>query len=203
LSTKVLLLVLALSLCLVPLSSADTTDKQWVFSTSGDRLGWVSGGNIYSSGVVAGYWWGLTSGTDPWLLSPNNLGIPADTRQYISIKMRMRLSSSPTSRFGASDAQIYFTTTTSTTLSEDKKISFKGYGNGAWKIYNVKVGTHSLWQGTIKQFRLDPCGQSNARIEIEYIKIMKDTDPPVYSAENMWTYDDGETTNDTTPTIHI
>ena len=182
---------------------ADIEDRAWVFSEAGNALGWSARGYFSATGVVAGYWWGETSGTLSYLLSADYLGIPAQPNQYLQVKMRLRLTTSPTDRFGETDAKIYFGTNANPAQSEDRMIPFKTFGNGAWKVYNVRAGNHAQWTGTIRRLRIDPLAKSGARVEIAWIKIMRDTDQPVFCAENRWTYSDGQTTNDSTPTLHV
>jgi len=182
---------------------ADIADQSWVFAQAGDPLGWSAGGDFVSSGVDAGYWWGETGGTNPYMVSSDYLDILALPNHYISLKMRMRLTSSPTDRFGPTDAEIWWGTNANPNPHPDRKVAFKTYGNAAWKVYNIVVGDHVQWTGTIRRLRIDPCSIADARVAIAWIKVMRDITPPAFSAENMWTYADGEVTNDSTPTVGL
>jgi len=194
---------LALIIGIVPSAYCDTADCSWVFSTPGNMLGWQA--NKYSgAGVSDGYFHGTTTAYDSSLKGPF-LGstCPARTNHYVQIKMRMYYPDSPTNRFGASDAYVYFTTSVEPSYSSSKSVAFKTYGNGVWKVYNVRMGHLATWTGNIQQLKIYCTSVTGARTDIEWIKIMRDTTPPEFEAENMWTYEDGETTNDATPTIKV
>lgn len=193
-----LLAALAVSRC-----AADVEDRAWVFTQAGNSLGWTGSGYFLTKGVDAGYWWGQTNGTPSYLLSADYLGIPAQANHYVSIRMRIRLTSGPTDRFGPTDAYVWWGTNTSPSQSDQRRIAIKSYGNGAWKTYNVRVGNHALWTGTIRRLRIDPMTKSGARVEVAWIKVVRETDPPEFRAEHRWTYSDGQTTNDHTPTLSL
>ena len=184
---------------------ADVIDGEVIFATAGNNLGWTPNGcpSIASYGVVAGAWWAVTSGEDPFVVGPAPMSLLSSPKHYIEFSMRMRLTSGPKDRFGASSAQIYWETNNEPAFAEDKMVPFKTYGNGEWKTYKVRLGNHPKWNGTIRRLRIDPCSKSGARIEIAWIRIARDTTPPSFVAENMWTYEDGQSTNDSTPVISL
>lgn len=199
----VIVLVTIVSLLNISSVLADTSDRQWVFSQANNNLGWSAfySPHFATNGVAAGYWWGTTSGSDPFVVGPDNISITARANHYISFRMKMHKTTSATDRFGSSSAEIYWETSAEPSMDENKKVTFKTYGNGQWKTYNVRIGNHAKWTGTIKRFRIDPCMASGVRVEIAWIKIMRDTSAPSYSLENIWTFEDGESTSDNTPTL--
>ena len=201
--SKRLILLGLLVIALVSPSSADVTDCSWVFSTPGNMLGWQA--NKYSSYAVSdGYFHGITAAYDSSLKGPSmGASCPASSNHYVQIKMRMRMATAPTDRYGASDAYVYFITSADPTFTSSKMVAFTTYGNGAWKTYNVRIGHLSTWTSNITRLKIYCTGMADAETDIEWIKVIRDTTPPSFSAEHLWTYDDGETTNDATPTVKL
>lgn len=197
-SAAFLLLLVTTAAC------ADTIDKDWTFSTAGNYLGWSKAQcpDISAIGVEDGYLWATTTGTIPWIIGPDNIAVAASTKHYVSVRMRMHLNAGPTSRFGPSVARMYFATTTETSLT-DKYVEFRTYGNAEWKTYNIMIGNHAKWTGTIKRLRLHFCSNPDARVEIAWIRIVQDQTPPEFELRNMWNPRDNDTISTNTPTITL
>jgi len=184
--------------------SADYVENDWTFTEAANYLGWTKSTCPYISsiGVDAGYLWAITSGTEPWILGPDNIGTAALPNQYVSIKMRMHISSGPKDRFGPTEARMYFSTTADTNLA-NRCVLFKTYGNAEWKTYNIRMGGHTGWIGNIKRLRFQFCSQSDARVEIAWIRLIQDRTPPEYKIHNMWNPKNNDYVTTNTPTITL
>jgi len=121
--------------------------KKWVFNTDGDPQGWSLVNHL--SGSVSGGSYNLTAtGIDPYMHSPDHLGLSASTDKYV----RIRLKNNTTSAAG----MIFFTTTTDTVWDASKYVQFTLLPNSDYSEYQIDMSANSKWTGTIKQIRLDP-----------------------------------------------
>ncbi len=185
--------------------SADTVDKDWTFSQPGNVLGWNVIATCIPTYAVADGYLGFDTvdyACSAFLVSPDSGGIAARPSHYVSIKMRMRYSSGPKDRFGPIDTKIYFSTTANPSLS-DRSVAFKTYGNGEWKVYNILMGNHASWTGTIARLRLVFSFKPSTRADIAWIRIMRDETPPEYEIRNMWNPRDNDYIVTNTPSITL
>lgn len=137
-----------------------TYAEQWDFNGSGD-----TGSRLLThdlTGSTSGGSLNLTAtGTDPYMISPDNLGFSASNNH---IYIRMENNTSDTG------GQIFFTTTSDTSMDETKSVHFSTNTNSAYTVYDVDMSSNTHWTGTIKQIRFDPSGSSGT-IEIDYIHM--------------------------------
>ena len=180
--------------------AADVLDREWVFSTEGDPLGWRAE-NALASGVGGGALWSESGASPAYFVNEGPLDLAARRDHYVEIRLRLRPASSPSARFAGAYAGIYFTTDTSPAFDETKKATFRAYGTGTWKTYNVWVGSSAAWQGTIKRLRVDPSPLTNLHIEIQSIRILQDRTGPEFDLKNHWTYTDNDSISYNTPSL--
>jgi len=139
--------------------------KLYDFSTGLE--GWTFS-NFKYSGQHGKYWGGFAGGIfangDPYMVSPDNMGVNITTNKWVLIRFR-NLSAATT-------AKIYFSTTASTTFSEAKSVSFSvNPYDAADTEYVVDMSGNSAWTGTLKQLRFDPTGNEWDMVDINYIGI--------------------------------
>ncbi len=180
----------------------DSVDRSWVFSSPGNFLGWRVESAL-TSGVSGGCLWAVSGASAAYFVQNSTVDLPARKDHYFQIRIRMRPSSSPSARFAGAYAGIYFTTDAEPSFDETKKLTFRTYGTGTWKVHNVWAGTNAKWTGTIRRVRLDPTTVTNARIEIASIKLMQDHTGPEFVLKNNWTYADNDTISYTTPSLML
>ncbi|MBS1663255.1 MAG: cellulase family glycosylhydrolase [Bacteroidetes bacterium] len=148
------------------LFAAGTAAYEWSFETSGDLEGWTAGNATPS--VSGGALNLITTGTDPLIMSPGNLGISTPSA-YKYIRINMKNSSSVTS------ARIFFTTNADTSWSQAKSKSFAiAANNQYYASYIIDMSTITGWAGTIRRIRidpLDPATGSGQAVSIDYIAI--------------------------------
>jgi hypothetical protein len=107
------------------------------------------------------------AGTDPGIVSANNLGVDTSLYGYIAIRMRTR-------GVDPDDIGQVFATTSSTgdfveTLSE----TFKVGSSGTWQTLVLDVSADPGWTGTVQRIRIDPCYRSISSVfEIDWIRFL-------------------------------
>jgi len=144
-----------------PSSGSGSYAKEWNFNTDGDHEGW---GVAYDMGtsVSGGYLNIISWGTNPFIHSPDGLGVSASANGHVYVKMSN--SSSNTS------GKIYFTTTSSTNFDESKAVAFTVQASIGQTVYDVNMSVNANWTGTIKQIRFDPI-EATGNLAVDYIKI--------------------------------
>ena len=101
---------------------------------------------------------------DPFLTSPP-LAVAAEGVRAIALRMRVR--GGPAKNEGG----LFFTTRESSNWSGAKRVGFDVTADGEWHTYEVLVGQHPEWQGTVTRLRVDPIEVgSEAEIAIEAIR---------------------------------
>jgi hypothetical protein len=146
-------------------NSGETTynaAKDWNFNTNGDFEGWSLKQQV--SGAVSGGSMNITSsGNDPFLWSPSNLGIAQPSLHRV-VRFRMKNGTSNM------DGKVYFITATDTTWNESKSVPFRTLTNSDYTEYAVDMGENPNWTGTISRIRFDPV-MDVGEIELDYIRI--------------------------------
>ena len=133
----------------------------WEFNTDGDLEDW--GGQdwhyvdttrpIVKNGLLSF----RSTGNDPQIYTGEGLSINAD--EVKTMWIRMRLSK------GVGPAQLFF---------HEHMKEFVIQTGTEFKTYTINLGSHSDWQGIIKQLRLDPISDYvGAIIEIDYIRLYR------------------------------
>ncbi len=142
-------------------TSSTGTGTSWDFNTSGNFEGWTMVNQ--STGTVSGGALNLTSsGNDPYIYSPDNLGISAASNSYIHINMKNNTAEN--------FADIYFTTTADSNWNTGKLVRFTTVPNSDYTEYVADMTSSSGWTGTIKQIRLDYTDVSGTA-NIDFIKV--------------------------------
>jgi len=159
----------------------------WDFTN--DTEGWTLGWQIRDFGYQeGGYIYGVLTGNDPVIFSPDNLNI--DLSEYDKIKIRMK-NGTPGNRM-----KLYFTTTDDPNWGENKtQVTNLVINDTGYTVYTLDMSGKATWTGTLKQLRLDvidhyPSGSlqvppdSNYYFSIDYIWLEPvPVDPP--SASNV------------------
>lgn len=163
--------------------------KEWTFDTEDDWEGWTVGINdgkwikdLKSSYVKDGYLYGQTytaselaekydiagATADPSIMSPDDLNLNAG--EAIAIRVRMRAK-------GGADAvgkpALYFITEEDQkyTGSKVSQVSYDTTADGYVDL-TFYLNNNTLWDGTIKQFRLDPI-ERDGEFWIDSIQVLK------------------------------
>lgn len=148
---------------IVVTSAGYTSAKDWNFNTNGNLEGWTNGNQVSSMTVSGGSLNMTSTGTDPYVYAPDNLGIASpSTYRYL----RIRLQNSTSSSYG----EIYFITTSDTAWNSTKQMLIPIVPNSGYRDYVVDLGTNTSWTGTIKQVRLDP-SLSSGDVNVDYFRL--------------------------------
>ncbi|MBM7568380.1 GDSL-type esterase/lipase family protein [Paenibacillus sacheonensis] len=135
---------------------------QWEFNGDGNYEGWSLANEL--TGSVSGGSLHLTSsGYDPYVVGPDNLGLSASANPTITIKVKNNTANTAGPR-------IYFTTAGDPNWSEGKHGEFTLVANSDYTIYTINMGAVSGWSGTIKQIRLDPIANTGT-VDVDYIRV--------------------------------
>lgn len=140
----------------------------WEFNDDGDSEDWALADwqyiNVTAPTVKNGLLSVETTGNDPQIYTHEGMRIDAQAAKTLWI--RMRISG------GAGPAELFFNTLERNDWSEDRAKPFAIQTGGEFKTYVVDLDSHSGWQGTIIQLRLDPVSDYvGAIIEIDYIRL--------------------------------
>ena len=136
-------------------------DEGWSFDS--DAQGWAAGSQIANLSAADGKLDFESTGTDPFLMSPDQIRIP--TSDYKKVKIRYKNATS------TSTGQLFFSTTTDPTFTEAKSSAIPIQANDAGYTEYVFDFTHNAqWTGTIKQFRFDPAAGTGT-ISIDSIRL--------------------------------
>lgn len=106
-----------------------------------NHLKWVGYDSVFQTPV-----WNVTGG-DSQVLSPRFIGIDAADQPVLKIQMASQ---------NTTCGQIYFRKQGQLNFTAEQVVSFKPGVGGATSINLVNMGSHTLWNGTIVQLRLDP-----------------------------------------------
>lgn len=149
------------------LSSIFTTKAQqtWDFDTNIE--GWNNPNNMTTS-VNAGILTITTTGNDPFIYSPTNLGIDASTIKTLKIRVKNTTNQS--------SFQIYWITNADQTYNATKLAQIAVTPNStSQKEYIFDFSSTTAWQGTIRQLRFDPGNPaSGSTLDIDYIKLLNE-----------------------------
>ncbi|MFC3799520.1 DUF5722 domain-containing protein [Cohnella sp. GCM10012308] len=144
-------------------------DLHWDFQTNGDLTGWNTA-NDMTVAVSGGVMQQTITGTDPFIYTPDNLGLAADAHRVILVRMQNGTS--------ATQAKIYWTRTTDTGASELRQKTFTVVPfDAAARVYAIRMDDEPLWNGTVRQLRFDLSnnGAGTGTIAVDYVSL-----PSVY-----------------------
>ncbi|RIE00977.1 Ig-like domain-containing protein [Cohnella faecalis] len=161
---------------LIPASPPTATDylKAWRFDKNGDPEGWSLDKQIDGLIVAGGAYSGTSVGSDPGILSPDDLGIRAEEVPYIHIRMN---SSTPAS------ARIYFITEADQEWSENKGESFYVAPGQPYGDYYASMWKNQSWKGYVKRFRVDPM-ESTGAFSIDFVGMARSWLPGMHLLVN-------------------
>jgi len=60
--------------------------------------------------------------------------------------------------------------------SEATSVRFKVRIDGQWHEYLLPVHENRRWRGTITRLRLDPCTQPNVLVEVDSVKVLRQSE---------------------------
>lgn len=105
------------------------------------------------------------TGPDPYLESPDDLGVNADNYPTLVVRMRNQTA--------ATQAEMFFTTDDETNWSGDRRAAFSITPNDdRVREYRVDLSAVPGWSGsTLKQFRLDPVVAETGAVLLESIVL--------------------------------
>ena len=126
--------------------------------------GWFVGGQISNFSSSNGRLKLTSTGTDPHIKSPDNMG--NDCNRYKKVKIKMKNGTTSTV------AQLFFSTYTDPTFTEAKSATVATIANDPlYTEYVFDFSNNSSWAGQIKQLRFDPATTTGG-ISIEYIMLI-------------------------------
>ncbi|NBC70852.1 hypothetical protein GT003_17775 [Paenibacillus sacheonensis] len=143
-----------------PSSSGTSYAAEWNYDTASNFEGWSMANDV--TGTVSGGSLHVTmTGGDPYIISPNNVGVSA-ANNHIYVRAQNNTSST--------SMQIYFQNTGDGGFTEAHSKTFTINANSGYTTYDVDMTGVSGWTGTIKQLRVDAFSGSGS-IDFDSIKI--------------------------------
>ena len=139
------------------------TTTEWNFSNS--TLGWNLAHSLANTSANDTFSLNIT-GPDPYLISPDFLGINASMFKYVAITMKNKTNDT--------QAGFYWTTNQQTNFSQNLFTGFLINANDPkFTTYILDLSNNSNWTGIIKQIRLDPTqNASSGSVELSQIKFL-------------------------------
>lgn len=126
-------------------------------------IGWTSQYQVSNFAASDGKLNFTSTGTDPQILSPNNLNI--DLSNFKKVKIKYKNGSS------SGTAQLFFITNADQTYGESKSVTISTNGNDpVWTEYTFDFTNNGYWTGNLKQLRFDPVA-GTGDISIDWIKL--------------------------------
>ena len=146
------LLVLSM---IVSAGSLCAREPAWVFNNGPDaKLISLGQGQLH---FEVGLTKLIPTGTDLTLTVPMGAddAFPADERPFFAVRYKYKTT--------ITQAGLFFTTDTLTTLSDKSYSSFSVVGDNTWRtaIVDMRTFGHRNWTGTITSFRFDPTNPSD------------------------------------------
>ena len=139
------------------LSSDFISDTQGWSAASSSTLN-VSGGALHFN----------ITGSDPYMMSSDNLGIDAQSARYVQFNIKNNTPDTV--------GKIYFITDSDPVWDESKSVTVTISANdGGSKEYNVDMGANAGWTGTIKRIRWDVVNTvSSGSVDIDWFYLRFD-----------------------------
>jgi hypothetical protein len=137
---------------------------EWHFDEDVEGWGIEFENDISAPSVEDGHLTFTMTGEDPYLYSPANLRIDAESTPIISIRMKVQ----------EGELAGFFFIPEGGEENEETKVDFPLIKDAGIFTYDVDMSVNPLWRGTITQLRFDPVqggGFVPQQIEIEYIVI--------------------------------
>lgn len=136
-------------------------DEGWTFT--GGAQGWADASQISGFTASNGHIDFTSTGTDPFVVSPDSLNIPLS--DYKKVKIRYKNGTASTT------GQLFFMTNAEQTFTEDKSAAITITANDTgYTEYTFDFTGNAKWTGTLKQFRFDPA-TATGNISIDSIQL--------------------------------
>lgn len=204
-TSRICALLLCVLFAAIP-AAADPVDISWDFSKTGHAMGWSPGSGIGAFGVNNGALQAITSSDTAEITSPAGLIIDGLSQQYtgyVSIRMKLSNETQPNGHFGQRTASLHYTRTGDPYFDDQKRASFRVYGTGEWKTYNIWMGQRWFWVKNVDRLKLRLNVGKGIRVEIASIQVKRDQTVPHFNLDHAWNPRDGDTIRDNTPTINL
>lgn len=131
----------------------------WEFREEGQLQGWTANSSIQVT-VRENAFQGKTTDNDPILYSPR-LKVPAHTLRHLTVRLKC----------SANDRAQVFWTTRLSPAREANSVRFDVIGDGQFHDYELDLGAHPHWRGTVTSLRLDPAVGAGRQLAIERIAL--------------------------------
>ncbi|MCX6181398.1 MAG: carbohydrate-binding protein [Bacteroidetes bacterium] len=152
---------------IVGLNETGTVQKAvtnyWNFTS--DLEGWTL--NSQMAGSVSSNMIKTTiSGNDPYMHSPDQLGISGSEYKYVVVRMRNMTT--------ATTGELFWTTSIDGAWNGSKHVTFPITANATKQMYHIiDLSANANWKGIIKQIRLDPTTTATSgTVNIDFIKFV-------------------------------
>ncbi|MGO4545440.1 Ig-like domain-containing protein [Paenibacillus sp. 2TAB23] len=123
-----------------------TASKVWEFN---NLEGWTTNNQVAGGMATGGIYQATSTGSEPELISPDNIGFPASAIKRVKIKLRNDTS--------GNEASVYFKTSASTEWNLLNKLTTYVLPNDpSFREYVWDPSSHSAWSGTITQIKVIP-----------------------------------------------
>lgn len=138
--------------------------RRWHWNVTNDFEGWTVSG-MTNATVTNGLISAVSSGADPYFVSPDNLNL--SLAGITNVYLRLRNGSALTA------ARVYFQTVASPTFVGNSVSFTLVASDPGFTTYTVNMTTHSNWTGTLKQLRFDlPDGASaGAVMSLDWVAV--------------------------------
>lgn len=143
---------------------ASSSPLRWIFNIDGDDEGWTGSG-LSSLTTAGGNLVATSAGVDPFVLSPDNLGLDLTGIGKVFVKAK-----NPTA---LTNGTVFFATDANPTFPGNS-VGFVLTPNDAGFItYEIDMSGHPNWEGALKRLRIDlPNGEStDAEILFDRIAV--------------------------------
>ncbi len=151
-----------------PYDVAMQVGKKTAWAFERDEEGWGSVMQMTAVRWENGHLTGRTTGNDPAFFGPP---IQVRASEYPAVVVRMKLRKEDGQPF-KDVAQLFWRTST-VAESEATSVRFEVNGDGEWHEYRLPVGQNRRWSGIITKLRLDPGNQMGVRVEVDYVRLVK------------------------------
>ena len=135
--------------------------EHFEFNADGNDEGWRAIKHLTAPVVSRGVLRAFSSGTDPFLFSPNDLFINADNDKNVLVRMKSTVGSV---------AEFFYKRSTDAGFSATRRKVFSISSHSDFVTYNLDMSSDTNWRGLVDMIRLDPTNASGALIEFDYLR---------------------------------
>jgi hypothetical protein len=142
-------------------------DYHWEFATERDMEGWGEQEIIQLDNQIVknGLLFLHSTNENSFISAPQPLSI--DSNVYKKIYLRMKVSNGYYGR-------VYFITDKDREYNDLKRIDIPIIDNKRYYVYQVNMGLHEKWTGTIVGIRFQPADRSDSTIYFDYFRMIKE-----------------------------